>query len=361
MDTLFVPSVLEESVSDDDLQTATHTARQEIEARLGKKCGSRLWPRGWLRKVSAEEFIAWFREIVIHEPGAGNVALLFARVILSIIGEAKSLSEGRKKAIADLCSVINERPLPTALWADFVKDHLDNPAVIGRVLTCCVQNTAFTFTSRIQEHIGQCYEYLLLTGNEPILVFGYSTTIVATLRGLPSKVTRSLKVLTPKQSLPDRKDSDGTLLQQSIGGIISVDVLEDRDAKTRLRRGHIGLLLMGAKVIGKRETGHLEVVNSSYAHDYTTLASQSGIPTVVITGSYKLWPTREYEKYRPEIARYNRNSIVSGEHVTWILTEDRLFPQEKFRSVYEKWFTYDGIPLASIRECLRGKKIGSHK
>lgn len=352
-----VPRTLDQHVSVEKVLTTTHQAREELR----ESCAD-LLPTGWPNTASEETiqaFIDWFKDRVKREPSAGNASLLFARAVLSTFRSDRHLTDMQKKALEGLCLAINERPFPAMLWADFVRKYLDSPAIISRVLTGCVRNTAH-LELQIQKIMKQHHQRLNLTEGGVVVVFGYSGTIVAALRGLPPEVSKTLKILTPRQSLPERELPDGELLQKAIGK--SVEVMDNEDALNRLRGGEPRLLLMGCKVIGLRETGKLEIVNSYNAYHYAEAAFKVRIPIGIITGTYKLWPIQIYENHRPMIVSeksndHPRNSIVEGKLITWVMTEDGVFPQKKFSNEYKTYFTIEGVPVASVRGCVSGEEF----
>ncbi len=329
-----VPSLLAQKISDEELRASTDWTRREIK----------------------QDVETWFKDTVRYEPAAGNVALFFARVVLSIIGNAEHLDETRKNLVEKLCEVIeHERPLPTVFWSDFVRTQLENPAFPSRVLANCVQDTSYLGT-KIGNIVKKNYQKLGRIEDRPILVFGYSATIVAALQGLPPRILQALRVMTPQQNLPTREHSDGELLRTNLKNV-SVEVVENAEALRRLQQKEPGLVFMGCKVIGRRENRELEIVNSQYANRYAQAAWEAGVPVGVVTGSYKLWPTSSYEKYRSKLQRNRRNSIIKGELVRWIVTEDDIFSQEDFGGVYDIYFTTDEVPVASVRECLKEKRF----
>ena len=363
-------TVLRRLVSEEKVRSATTSSRAVLEKEFGKDFCARLLSEQWGNHIFASEehvqaLIDRFEHAILSRPSAGEVALSFARTTLAIIGSEQLSLETKKKRIRSLCETINKRPLPTILWADFVKIQLDldNLSDVGRILACCVNNTA-SLRERIRETVKKRSAMLNLSGQHSILVFGYSETIVAALEGLLPHLPKLQKIVTPRQSLPGRQYEDGVLLQKRIKEVIptaSIEVVEDKVAQKRLEEKEPALVFMGCKVIGLRKTGELEIVNSRNAHIYAEAAHTAQIPVVVITGAYKLWPTQTYEKYRPAIVQEEdregpRNSLIESTLVTWIGTEDDLFSQAELKQKYKTYFTVEGVPAASIRECLPEEK-----
>lgn len=320
--------------------------------------------KGWssVYEDEIEIFTGTFERKIELKPAAGDVPMLFAQAVLLVIGDSKHLAPIQKELVAKLCSAINRRPLPTMLWADFVRARLDKPQVISRVLTLFWSNT-LTLRNRIQRVMINKADDLPLTAGQPVLIWGYTGTTVAALSGLPLTLRQSLKILSPRQHLPNREHPDGDLLREELAkaGIPreSVEVVENEDALRRIQQGEPSLILMGCRVIGLRKTGQLEVVNSSGALRCAEMASHAKIPVIVVAGAYKCWPIRTYERYRPVIsqdASHKRNDIVGGDLVTWIMTEEGLFTQEAFKEGYNERFTTGGIPTATLREWLKEKK-----
>jgi hypothetical protein len=331
---------------------------REAEVHLVPDLRALLESEGWPTTPAEDKFkllLNTFKDRIIYEPSAGNVTMIFANTVLSIIGESGRLNEAQKRMVKDLCVAINHRPLPTMLWADFVRARLDQPAIISRILWSCRQNKAKQ-ARRLQRVIESHFGNFNLKGDRPIFVFGYSVTITVALKALSQKVPSGLRILVPEQLLPEREIPDGLQLERDIKKEqlrATVEVVDNEVALERIRRDKPGLFLMGCKVIGLRKTGELEIVNSRNASDFMEAASKSQIPVGVVAGAYKLWPTETYEKYRPIIKVEESHEIMPGNDVEWVMTEDGLFPREQFIKGYNDFFRADGIPLGAIRECLR--------
>lgn len=304
------------------------------------------------RSVSEEQIKKLVKKIK-HKRSAGDATLTFSYVVLSVIGEDKRLNEAQKKLLCELVWAMNDRPLPTMLWADFVKARLDQPATIKDVLTLFCLN-ALRIKERFPPAMEQSYYKLGLSKDRPIVVFGYSETIVAALSGLPLTVVKNLKIFTPEY-LPNRTVAEGVLLREAllaeVPGISEKSIkVEDSDfVLKRIKEGEPSLVLMGCRVIGLRKTKSLEIVNSHNALDYATAASEVSIPVAVVAGFHKCWPTRTYERYRPKVVLDTGNDIVRGEMIRWIITEDGIFPHHSFATEYDSFFKH-GIPLAAVRE-----------
>lgn len=349
-------------------QHTSDTVRTEVEQNLKTDLGearcAHLLPKAWTGEISTEtidELRAWFERRVLGEASAGNVALFFARTVLAIIGSGERWNETRKRAVAELCTVIERRPFPTMLWADFVLRYLDSPVTISGILTGCVQNTR-TLETRIRETVARDCRKLRASHMSTIFVFGYSATIVAALQGIPQTPKTPLRLVTPRLQL--RKDPDGALLATAIeqqGIRAQVTVLDDEEALLWLRTEKPDLFLMGCKVIGRRLTGNIEVVNSRNAQEFVAIATAAGVRIAVVAGVYKLWSTQTYEKYRPLIVMEQQDhpqtsSVVRGALVSRIITEDGIYLQRDFRREYETCFSTEGVPLTSIRAGLSARE-----
>ena len=344
----------------DQLQNAISEAQEGAGKQFGVDLIERISARS---EIMSEEdvwvFLSQFKEVIKHEPSAGDVARIFSRTVLSIIGRDKQLTPVKKGVVNSLCLAVNDRPLPTMLWADFTRARLDEPETVSRILSACQKNT-MRLEWRIRRIVKKSLREIDLDEDRPILVCGYSATIAAALRGLPLGVLKKLRILSPEQLLPDREIPDGRLLKQKIEADIpstSVEVLPNEVALEQIYKRGPGLVLMGCKVIGLRRTKKLEIVNSSGAFQYAQAASKSGIPVGVVAGAYKLWPMQTYEKYRPVVVLekandHERNSILPGNMITWIMTDDGIFPENQFSKQYHSCFNSAGIPVAAIRYCL---------
>jgi hypothetical protein len=250
------------------------------------------------------------------------------------------------------------RPLPTALWADFVSSQLDNPSLISHVLAFFAQNSQGVLENKIRNSMRQSYSQLTFDKIRSLMVFGYSWATVEALRGLPSEILEKIQIFTPEQSLPDRDRADGFRLKESLKEVANVTVINNQEAMNILSKGNIELLAMGCKVVGKlRKSINLHIINSRHALSYVEAASGSNTNICVITDSHKVWPTSLYEKYYSKITSNDRNSRIEGNHVQWIMTEHGIVPQNTFGDLYNCFLALEGIPVPSILEAIGGEVI----
>lgn len=363
----FPNSLFPVGVRQDTSETARADVKKAITDDVGELRCNKLLQKAFAKTVSSEtitELTQWLQDRTNKEPSSGNFSLLFARIVLSIVGSGANWNDTKRNAVAKLCAIVEQRPFPTALWSDFVQKHLEAPEIISGVLTGCQQDTGH-LEDHIRDVVEKKHRDLKLATVRTVFVFGYSAAIMAALQAFVKYTATPLRILTPQLYL--RHTADGQLLADDIqvrGIPARVEVLEDKEFARRLRKGNASLLLIGAKVVGKRLTGEIEIATSGNGRDVVEMAATVGIPTVVITGLYKLWPIRTYERYRPLLVVEQeqpspRSSIVGGSLISHIVTEDDLFSYKRFRDVYDIFFSIAGVPVPSIRTRLRAQKGSS--
>lgn len=350
-------------LSQEELQVAIEQACQWIKQEIvasPQQIGINFFssPRQ-LRIVSREHlniFIHWFSFTIQTDPSAENVVFRFACAVLSIIGNSESLTEWQGLSVLGLCKAITQRPLPAVIWADFVASQLDTPQIVSQFLAIVIRHS-LSLNQRLPEAMRRSYPMLNLTAGKSIFVTGYSSAIVAALRGLPEQLFRNTTIVTPAQLLPNRLFPGDRLLRESLLDIDHFEVVTPEDALDLLKRGHFDLLMMGCKVIGLNQRQEVEIINSSQSYHYTRLAYQIHTPTIVVGGAYNLWPTQTYEKYLPNILgttkyRNSQYNLVDGKLISWILTEDGLYSPDEFIRKYKILFDDADIPLTAIRYSL---------
>ena len=363
-----IPPALVEGISASAVEQSTRSATKIIRQQFLRwhrdRPAHRLCAtlsRPWTAP-KAECFHRWFETATTEEESAGKAALRFANAVVAIIGVNRVLNAAQRQSIIKICNAVRaKRPLPSLHWANLVEAQLDNPRFVALVLAGCVDTTA-VLEPKVATVVRRHPEVFAQRTATPVMIFGYSATLVAAIRGIPPRIAHRLDVVTPLQSLQNRAVPDGELLRDKIAGLVrDVKVVENNEAHRRLRAGQVGMLLMGCKIIGRRRRGNLEIVNSTDARRFAVAAARSDIPVAVVTGAYKLWPTSVYEKYRKAIAEDTKaNSIVDGRHVRWIVTEDRFADRDALMN-YEDYFTVDGIPVASVREGLSISRLPDYE
>ncbi len=308
---------------------------------------------------SSTSLSTFFIDSVDHEvsynPSAGNATMIFANAVLSVIANKQTLTDEAKEIIRKLCLSVEDRPLPTLYWADFVQSHLDDPQTIRYVLTGCSHNKSL-LTKRLHDLVHRYAKDILRKERSRIMVFGYSQTIADALKGLTLSGENTFSIFTPQQFLPNRKKSDGEQLLSRLRKekvAVPAEIVKDEDALALLSAGKCDLLMMGCKVIGSTGEGNLEIVNSAGAMEFATAASKAGIPTGVLGGGYKVWPVQLYKKHRDSIMQQAtgvapQNSVIPGELINWLLTEHALYTPTEFREIYKRWFDFSGLPLGSV-------------
>lgn len=362
-----IPPALVEGISASAVEQSTRSATKIIRqqflrwhrGRPAHRLCSKL-SRPWTAP-KAECFHRWFEAATTEEESAGKAALRFADAVVAIIGVNRVLNAAQRESIIKICNTVRaKRPLPSLHWANFVEAQLANPRFVALVLAGCVDTTA-VLEPKVAAVVRRHPEVFSQRADTPVMIFGYSATLVAAIRGIPPSIARRLDVVTPLQSLQNRAVPDGEFLRDKIAGLVrDVKVVENDEAHRRLRAGQVGMLLMGCKIIGRRRRGNLEIVNSTDARRFAMAAARSDIPVAVVTGAYKLWPTSVYETNRKAIVEDKANSIVDGHYVRWIVTEDRFADRDALMN-YEDYFTVDGIPVASVREGLSISRLPDHE
>ena len=175
----YLQSIFEEIVSEQALELQTSSVRKDIESEWGEEQRARILPNGWLGEVSVDEFVDWFKNVIKHEESSGKLALLFARIVLSIIGDAESLDGSREEVIKKICQEINTRSLPTLLWANFVEKNFDSPNIISHILMGCVRNTARSLEVNLANSMNENNRRIPFVRGKPVLIYGYSAAVIA--------------------------------------------------------------------------------------------------------------------------------------------------------------------------------------
>ncbi len=350
-------TILDSRIRDEDVVSASETAVLHTASRLNLQPALSDWSAVSLRSLAEKDpnrFLEAFEEVFQHEPSSGNASTIFCEAVLAIIGLQHELTAPQRNLILSLCTKARTRPLPTMLWANFVQAKLDNPGQLARVLTACQRNKAH-LERRVEHVMSQRFRELALLSRRPILVLGYSETIVGALRGIPPEDVGNLEIVTPRNGWAGRTIAHGELFAKKIAESVpgaSVEVINDEVMLSSLREGDPALLIMGCRVVGLRYSGELEVANPRGALEYLYTAKESKVPVGIVAGAYKLWPTGTYECSRPLIVLDDDNDIIPSSLFDWVMTEDGVFTPGQIGKEYPALFNADGIPIGSIRGCL---------
>jgi hypothetical protein len=286
-------------------------------------------------------------------PSAQTVASIFSNAVLATITPDEDLTSTRKEMIESIAKVTETRALPTLLLANFVIAYLDQPSRVAQVLTGYL-DTLDALEGKMSYSMHSSYKSLGLAGSKPTIVLGYTDTAAKAFMGIPDGDRSSVRIVVPGRQAPLRPGAEGSLMTDRLRESLpraDVTAMPERDAIDALRNGEFKSMIMGCEVISSLSPGTVEIVNAKNTN-YVDAAAEAGTPLHVVSITHKLWPRVFYTNYRPVIVNERNTSILRGEDVKSILTEDGLYPSSEFASEYGQIFDGPNVPLASMRYCL---------
>jgi len=130
--------------------------------------------------------------------------------------------------------------------------------------------------------------------------------------------------------------------------------------------GAVDIVLVGCKVIGRSHSNEVEIVNSRPCVDLVRQSCSAGLPLVVTTGLYKIWPLDFYLTYRDSVVLAENspgeqvNGVLGARDVQWILTERGCYMAANFGDEPLPRTLLDNIPLpitSALESCDSDTKI----
>ena len=143
-----------------------------------------------------------FKRKANAEPSAGNVAIYFAKAILSLINGLTDIGVERRKTILSLCEIAERvRPLPTLRWSKFVEQNLDSPSLIWTELDRCL-DVKRGLDSQIRSIVRRAIGKIGISEGMRVYIDGYSVTLISAIAGLEPAFRRTLTFLTATNERP---------------------------------------------------------------------------------------------------------------------------------------------------------------
>jgi hypothetical protein len=309
------------------------------------------------QKLLVSSIVHAFRRFTINEPSSGNVAIVFGNVALSLL--KTPLPRISKELLLGLAEVTaEERPYPSAKWANFVRDNLDDPDYVASSLIECLERKALLSESLGALAKDRWDEFGLKPGGNPIVAFGCAVAVCDFLSSLPDELA-PLEIITP--TLRFGMQSEGSILRHRLNDPPRrvVTIHADRDAVRSIANRRPAGVFLGSAVVAINERAELEIVATSGARDFVDEAAAEGIPSTLVVGSYKIWDQTLYAQHREIIQSKVRTErevcinpdemqplgatlmtnraydIVPGDLITRIVTEDGVYTSSEFVKQYD--------------------------
>jgi len=299
---------------------------------------------------------------VLHQtrranPSAGDFCLLFLQAVIVVIGRSTELNNWQRETIRALCREVEWRPFPALPWARFISAQLGNLACLKDKIGHLSEDKRYLL-EQIEERVAEEGARIGLGRRTRVLIHGYSGVIPNVLNKLPLETKQTLQLFITEQHR--RQDSEGQQFFDHLRTLDEtnpwqhVEVVPDQRGLLKLQNGEVDTFVMSAKAVGLIDA-KLGVINTFSAQGLPAAAHSAGIPTLVISGRYKMWPQDLFAEHAERVRNSTEyyDALIPEEHITWFATEGGAFTPQECRTAYEPWLsatmeTYPGWALQRV-------------
>jgi hypothetical protein len=145
---------------------------------------------------------------------AGDFCLHFIHAVVAVIGRNRSLDEHQIRTIRELCSLTENRPFPTAVWARLIEKYLGDVDFLTDRLERVLEDKRHLLQS-IGKVTANEANSIGLSHGARVLVHGYSGVVSQILKALPLELKGSLHLYATARFR--RNVNEGVLLKSEYG------------------------------------------------------------------------------------------------------------------------------------------------